>query len=139
ADDDVLTIGLNRAISLLAEPSRGRRAAPTPLRELGPHPDDQERVAVFSGRYGPYVSHDGLFASLPKSMTPETVTLDDAVELLRAQAAKGKKPRKARGKPRAASTASAKPAKKTGKKTAKKTAAKSRSGAAKSSKPAASN
>jgi DNA topoisomerase-1 len=132
ADDDVLTVGLNRAVSLLAEPGKGRRAAPTPLRELGAHPADQEPVAVFKGRYGPYVRHDGLFASLPKSMTPEGITLEDAVELLKAQEAKGKKPRKGGGKSRAAPAKAAKAAK-----PAKKSGAKPKRAAAKAAKPAA--
>ena len=94
AEDDVLTIGLNRAVSLLAEPGKARRGAPTPLRGLGSHPTDGEPVNLFRGRYGPYVSHAGLIASLPKALDSETITLDQAVELLQAQAAKGKKPRR---------------------------------------------
>ncbi|HZS82053.1 MAG TPA: type I DNA topoisomerase [Stellaceae bacterium] len=101
-DDDVLTIGLNRAVSLLAEPGKGRRAAPTPLRELGPHPADAQPVALFRGRYGPYVSHDGLIASLPKALAPEHVTLEEAVALLAAQEAKGKKRRSKKAAAKAA-------------------------------------
>ena len=60
AEDDVLTIGANRAVVLLAEPAaERRRGAPQPLRELGTHPDGGV-VALFQGRYGPYVSHDGV-------------------------------------------------------------------------------
>jgi DNA topoisomerase I len=97
-DDDVLTIGLNRAISLLAEPSKGRRQAAQPLRTVGNHPDDGAPIQLFKGRYGPYVSHDGLFATVPGSIEPEALTLDGAVELLRAQEAKGKKRKSQRGK-----------------------------------------
>ena len=72
ADDDVLTIGVNRAVVLLAEPvAERRRGAPQPLRELGPHPDGGV-VALYQGRYGPYVSHDGVFATLPKTADPES-------------------------------------------------------------------
>jgi DNA topoisomerase-1 len=129
ADDDVLTVGLNRAVSLLAEAGKGRRAAPTPIRELGKHPDDGEPVALFSGRYGPYVSHDGLIASLPRSMSQEALTFETALELLRAQIAKGKKPRKgARAKAGAkaapAKAAPAKAKKTTDKKTTEKSGAK---------------
>jgi DNA topoisomerase-1 len=91
AEDDVLTIGLNRAVSLLAEPSKGRRGAPTPLKTLGSHPDDGEPIALFKGRYGPYVSHSGLIASLPRSADPEQLTVEQAIELLKSQEAKGKK------------------------------------------------
>ena len=81
-DEDVLTIGLNRAVVLLAEPAvERRRRVPQPLRELGPHPDGGT-VALYQGRYGPYVSHDRVFASLPKSADPATLSLDDALRLL---------------------------------------------------------
>jgi len=81
-DDDVLTIGANRAVVLLAEPAaERRRGAPQPLRELGPHPDGGV-VALYQGRYGPYVSHDGVFATLPKTGDPETFSLGEAIALL---------------------------------------------------------
>jgi DNA topoisomerase-1 len=84
ADDDVFTIGMNRALALLAEPPKGRRAAAAagPLRELGPHPEDQEPITVHAGRFGPYVKHGKLNASLPKGVTPETLTVEQAVQLL---------------------------------------------------------
>jgi DNA topoisomerase I len=120
AEDDILTIGLNRAVVLLAEPSKGRRGAPTPLRTLGNHPDDGEPVALFKGRYGPYVSHSGLIASLPRDMSPDDITLEAALPLLQAQEAKGKK----RKKPPAAKKATDGAAKKApAKKPAKKKAA----------------
>jgi len=97
AEDDVLTIGLNRAVSLLAEPSKGRQAA-QPLRTVGQHPDDGAPIQLFKGRYGPYVSHDGLFATIPGSIEPESLTLEAAIELLKAQEAKGKKRKSQRGK-----------------------------------------
>jgi DNA topoisomerase I len=84
ADEDVLTIGLNRAVVLLAEPSTERRRGPQVLRELGEHPDGGA-VVLCRGRYGPYVSHQGVFASLPKSSDPDTLTLQAAVLLLSAQ------------------------------------------------------
>ncbi|HEV2676818.1 MAG TPA: type I DNA topoisomerase [Aliidongia sp.] len=104
-DDDVLTIGINRAVSLLAEPSKGGRAAPTPLKTLGEHPVDQAPVQVFKGRYGPYVAHDGVYASLPRDADPETFPLDKALELLAVQKAKPKT-----GKSRSSSKAAPKKA-----------------------------
>ena len=89
AGDDVLTVGLNRAVSVLAEPRKGGgRHTPTPLRVLGEHRDDGAPVNVFSGRYGPYVSHGGINATLPSDMAPESVTLEQATELLSARSAK---------------------------------------------------
>ena len=99
--DDVLTIGLDRALALLAEARQGGRRRPAPLRVLGNHPSDGAPVNLFSGRYGPYVSHDGVNATLPEEISPEAATLDQALELLAAKAngkGKGKGERKARAK-----------------------------------------
>ncbi|MBV8738052.1 MAG: type I DNA topoisomerase [Alphaproteobacteria bacterium] len=85
AEDDVLTIGANRAVVLLAEPAaERRRGAPQPLRELGLHPAGGV-VSLFQGRYGPYVSHDGVSASLPRGADPETFSLEQALPLLEAR------------------------------------------------------
>jgi DNA topoisomerase-1 len=91
--DDVLTVGLNRAVTLIEErkakgPSKGRFGA-DPGRSLGDHPDQGGPVVVKKGRYGPYVSHDGVNATLPSDITPETVTLEQALPLLEARAARG--------------------------------------------------
>ncbi|HEX3535832.1 MAG TPA: type I DNA topoisomerase [Stellaceae bacterium] len=80
ADDDVLTIGLNRAVTLLAEAASSRRA-PQVLRELGSHPAGGT-VALYQGRYGPYIGHERTIASLPKGADPDALTLDAAVALL---------------------------------------------------------
>ncbi len=85
AGDDVLAIGMNRAVELLSQ-AKGRGAA-GPLRTLGE--EGGKPVTVHSGRYGPYVSCDGTHATLPKGTEPETVTLEDAVALIKAKAAKG--------------------------------------------------
>jgi DNA topoisomerase-1 len=115
ADDDVLAIGLNRAVTLLAEAKSGARRGPELLRELGPHPKGGA-VPLYRGRYGPYVSHDGIIASLPKGADPDSFALDAAVELLAAQRAKGKGRRPVRKAAPAAAAAStngaAKPARK---------------------------
>jgi len=88
--DDVLHIGLNRAVTLLAEKiakgPRGRRFGGDPGRPLGEHPDKGGPVVVKSGRYGPYVSHDGINATLPKDKAPETITLEEALPLLASRA-----------------------------------------------------
>ncbi len=136
AEDDVLTIGLNRAVVVLAEPSAERRGAPTPLRELGAHPEGGV-VALFKGRYGPYVSHDGVFASLPRNADPETFTLAEALPLLAAQRAKGKGRRRktATARPKAAARRSAAPAAAA---TTKRAAARPKTAARRSAAPAAS-
>jgi len=88
ADDDVLTIGLNRAVALLAE-GKGRRGA-QPGRPLGEHPQDGKAVTLHRGRYGPYLRHGKTLASLPKSADPDTLTLEEGVAILAAQAEKAK-------------------------------------------------
>jgi DNA topoisomerase-1 len=109
ADDDVLSIGLNRAVTLLAEAKSGGRRGPQLLREVGAHPEGGT-IGLYRGRYGPYVSHDGVIASLPKGADPNSFPLDRAVELIATQRAKGKG--KARRPARKAAAAPANGAKK---------------------------
>jgi DNA topoisomerase-1 len=96
AGDDVLTIGLNRAVVLLAEPKKGRggQAVKAEGRTLGNHPEDGKPVVAHSGRYGPYVAHSGVNATLPKDIALDSITLEQAIPLLAARKAKGpaKKP-----------------------------------------------
>ena len=130
-DDDVLTIGPNRAIDLIIakESGAGRggggRGAPAG-REIGQHPDGGP-VTVHAGRYGPYVKHGSVNATLPKAISPENVTLEDALPLLaaRAEASGKKKPaRKAAAKKAPAKKAAAKKEPAETKAAAKKPAAK---------------
>jgi DNA topoisomerase-1 len=117
--EEVFTIGMNRAIEVLAQKAaRGgkgaRGAAAEPLKLLGDHPEGGA-VQVMPGRYGPYVKWEKVNATLPKDLAPEAVTLEEALALIAEKAGKsGKKPaKKAAAKP-AAATAPAKkaPAKK---------------------------
>ena len=112
AGDDVLTIGLNRAVSLLAEPKRGRRSGGTELKELGAHPEDGQPIRVMKGRYGPYVTHGGVNATLPGGLEPDDVGLDQAVELLRARAGRKKRGGGPRGAKKTATGAGRRRAKK---------------------------
>jgi DNA topoisomerase-1 len=143
--DDVLTVGLNRAMHLIADkianPKKGgRRFGADPGKALGDHPDKGGPIVVKNGRYGPYVSHNGVNATLTGDKTPDTVTLDEAVVLLDARSAmmggspkgrraagrktasgkaaaappaKPKKPAAAKPKKPAAAAANAKPARRT--------------------------
>ena len=124
--DEVFTIGMNRAVEVIAQKAtRGRgTVAAQPLRELGVHPDGG-LVQVMPGKYGPYVKWAKVNATLPKELSPETVTLDEALGLIAEKAGKGgkaKAPRKAAAKPAAKTAAAKKPAVK--KPAAKKTAVK---------------
>ncbi|AMN42453.1 type I DNA topoisomerase [Rhodoplanes sp. Z2-YC6860] len=88
ADEDILNIGLNRAVTLIEEkkanPGKGRRGA-DPGKQLGEHPQKGGMIVAKNGRYGPYVSHDGVNANLPNDKTPETITLDEAAALIDAR------------------------------------------------------
>ncbi len=97
--EEVFTIGMNRAVEVLAQKAArgpgGRGAAAGPLRSLGEHPSGGE-VQVMPGKYGPYVKWDKVNATLPKDMTPEAMTLDEALALIAEKAGKGGKKAPAR-------------------------------------------
>ncbi|PZO67718.1 MAG: type I DNA topoisomerase [Paracoccus denitrificans] len=109
--DEVFTIGMNRAVEVLAQKNiRGRAAPAAPLAELGDHPDGGA-IQVLNGRFGPYVKWGKINATLPRDLAPEAVTMDQALELIAAKASKGgKKPaaRKPAAKKPAAKKATAK-------------------------------
>jgi DNA topoisomerase-1 len=140
----VFAVGANRAIDLIVAKESGagggrRGRTVDPGRALGDHPDSGKPIVVKSGKYGPYVTDGAVNATLPKPMTAEAVTLDEAIGLLRArEASGGGKPKRgaaARGRTAAAS--------KTASKTPKTAAAKrvpgkaAKAGAAKTAKPKA--
>jgi DNA topoisomerase-1 len=122
-DDDVLTIGLNRAVDLLAKKMAS-------VRTLGSHPAGGEPVLVRRGRFGPYAQQGGRVANLPRDVTMEELTLEQAVALL-AEKGKPLKPRGARGAAKKAAAPAAKKA------PAKRAAAKKKAPVAKKKAPAA--
>jgi DNA topoisomerase I len=132
--EEVFEVGLNRAVSVLAEKKAGGRGAreSTPAKTLGDHPEGGP-ITLRAGRFGPYVSHGKINATIPRSRDPETLTLEEAVSLIaaKAEAGGGGKPARKPTKAAAAKSDAKKPAaKKTAaKKTAKKPAAKKAAGA----------
>ena len=90
--DDVLTIGLNRAVDLIANNPKKKTTA----KALGE--SEGKSVTVQSGRYGPYVQLGKVRATLPKDETEDSITLERALELIAAKAAKGAPKKKARRK-----------------------------------------
>ena len=105
--EEVLTIGMNRAVELLAQKAArgGGRAAVKPQRVVGEHPEGGE-IGLYEGRYGPYVKWEKVNATIPKEIAPEALTLEQALELIAA-----KRPAK-KAAPKKAAKAPAKPAKK---------------------------
>ncbi len=89
--EDVFSIGLNRAVSLIAEKKAkgpGGRSTPAALKDLGDHPDGGGKITVRDGRYGPYVNWGKVNATLPKGKEPMSVTVEEALELIAAKAGK---------------------------------------------------
>jgi DNA topoisomerase-1 len=134
--EDVFTIGLNRAVTVLAEKKAGKgggrfgRAAPRQvLKDLGEHPGEGGKIEVLNGRYGPYITHNKINANVPRGRDPAALTVDEAVALLAERAAKGPAKRKASprsggrrkadAEPRAAAPAKATKPRKAAKKAAK--------------------
>lgn len=105
---EVFETGMNAAVAKLADAAngagKGRGAAREPLAVLGTHPETAKELKVMEGRFGPYVTDGSTHATLPKSADPKAVTLDEAVALIDAKAAKGsvKGKRKAPAKKKAA-------------------------------------
>ena len=95
--EEVFTVGINRAVTLIAEKKAGKgkrfgrgAAAKKIIKDLGEHPTEGGKMEVLDGRYGPYVSHNKINATVPKSSDPASLTVDEAVVLLAERAAKVK-------------------------------------------------
>ena len=125
ASDNVLTIDLERAVELLAEPKKGRaggaRKSKAALRELGAHPSDGEPVNIYDGPYGPYVKHGKTNASVPEDQSVEQLTMETALELLAAKASTKKSGTRSSKSASSTDGKSAKTSSTTRKTTAKKT------------------
>jgi DNA topoisomerase-1 len=102
SEEQLFTVTLDEALSLLAEPKKSRRrqsGTKSVLREVGKHPTSGATINLLAGRYGPYVTDGTTNASVPKGTAPEQVTVEQAVELL---AAREGAPKKGRAVKRAA-------------------------------------
>lgn len=133
--DDVLTVDLSRALELIA--AKKTKGPALPLKVLGNHPDDNEQVAVYEGRYGAYVKHGKVNATIPKDSDPLKITLEEALPLLAERAARGPATKRGRGRAtKAASPPAAKVVKKKATKAATKTTTKAPKKAAKKKKGA---
>jgi DNA topoisomerase-1 len=113
--EEVFTVGLNRAVAVIADKlaKRGGRGGAPAGRALGDHPNGGP-VTVHAGKYGPYVKHEKVNATLPKGVDPETLSLEEAIKVVDAKAAQGGGARKParRAAPAKKSAAKKAPAKK---------------------------
>ena len=121
---EVFETGMNAAVVKLAEAAAGggrpQRGARAPLKVLGPHPRTEAEIKLMEGRYGAYVTDGTTNATLPKTIAPDALTLEEAAQLIDARAAAAPAPKKRKAATRKAPAAKAAPAKTA---PAKKTAA----------------
>ena len=79
--EEIFSIGLNRAITLIAEAKPGRMSS-SMIKDLGEHPEDKKPVRIMKGQYGPYIKYKSLNATIPEEKDPVEITMDDALILI---------------------------------------------------------
>ena len=79
--EEIFSIGLNRAITLIAEAKPGRMSSSI-IKDLGEHPDDKKPVRVMKGQYGPYIKYKSLNATIPEEKDPTELTMEEALILI---------------------------------------------------------
>lgn len=79
--DSIFTVTLTRALELLSQPKSGRGTAKA-LKAIGNHPSDNKPIQLFNGKFGPYIKYKTTSVTLPKHLTPDTITLEQAIELI---------------------------------------------------------
>ena len=79
--EEIFSIGLNRAITLIAEAKPGRMSS-SMIKDLGEHPEDKKPVRIMKGQYGPYIKYKSLNATIPEEKDPTEITMDDALILI---------------------------------------------------------
>jgi len=97
--EDIFSIGLNRAITLIAEAKPGRMSSSI-IKDLGEHPEDKKPVRVMKGQYGPYIKYKSLNATIPEEKDPTELTMEEALILIekRKEYDKTKKSKKRKSK-----------------------------------------
>ena len=79
--EDIFTIGLNRAVAMIAEAKPGRVSS-SEIKHLGEHPEDKKPVRVMKGKFGPYIKYKSLNATIPEEKDPSEITMDEALILI---------------------------------------------------------
>ncbi len=97
--DEIFSIGLNRAITLIAEAKPGRMSSSI-IKDLGEHPEDKKPVRIMKGQYGPYIKYKSLNATIPEEKDPTEITMEEALIFIekRREYDKNKKQKKKRAK-----------------------------------------
>ena len=81
AAEDIFTIGLNRAVTLISDAKPGRISS-SMIKNLGEHPEDKKPVRVMKGKFGPYIKHKSLNATIPEEKDPNEITMEEALILI---------------------------------------------------------
>ena len=79
--DEIFSIGLNRAITLIADAKPGRMSSSI-IKDLGEHPEDKKPIRIMKGQYGPYIKYKSLNATIPEEKDPSEITMDEALILI---------------------------------------------------------
>ena len=79
--EDLFSIGLNRAITLISEAKPGRISS-SEIKNIGEHPEDKKPVKVMKGQYGPYIKYKSLNATIPEDKDPNEITMQEALILI---------------------------------------------------------
>jgi DNA topoisomerase-1 len=91
---EIFEIGINRAVSLLANAKPGRLRSSSEIKTLGEHPEDKKPVKVMKGKFGPYIKYKTVNATIPDQYDPETISMDEALDLIERKLEKDGKSRK---------------------------------------------
>ena len=79
--EDIFTIGINRAVTMIAEAKPGRISS-SMIKDLGEHPEDKKPVRVMKGQFGPYIKYKSLNATIPEEKDPIEITMEEALILI---------------------------------------------------------
>jgi DNA topoisomerase-1 len=81
-NSELFEIGINRAVTLLANAKPGRLRSSSEIKTLGEHPDDKKPVKVMKGKFGPYIKYKTINATIPDQYDPESISMDEAIDLI---------------------------------------------------------
>lgn len=79
--EDIFTIGINKAVTMIAEAKPGRRSS-NEIKTIGEHPEDKKPIKIMKGSYGPYVKYKTINATIPDDKDPESITMEEALDLI---------------------------------------------------------